>query len=255
MASPANQQLNAKNTIRAASISTDEPCWITAEVNAIEVIRQVSQPLLGASPLSVDQIKQGGSTSSKLWAEIAYHKEGIGRRVAFDINAGMRVSVHACSAQINIITPPVCASVRGSTSSARPSTAEDTFIPGDGLYLDTLLRTSLMPGLAPVRGEAQLTQTFIPDPGDTIFVPCPPGAVGVEIYALGPVFPIAGTWLEQGSVLGTIPPGGAIATIPFLTIAAARTGTVPQPGNAIGISTTNTNVGAIPITYVWNLEF
>lgn len=256
MASPAQLDANGPNTINAASGSTSQPTWWLCEVNAQELMRQITMAELPVSPLPVDTIKGSGGGCSKLWAEVAWHREGIGNRVVFDIAAGMRVAVQACTVQIRIVAPPDHISVRGSTTPV--SGQQNTLDAGPGLYLDTLLRTSVAEGFAPVRSEGLLTQTFLVPAGDTIFVPKPPGTIGVEIYVPGAAFDTAGQWVEFGAPEGTFLPAGNLGFINFFDAVLGTpnwTGLVRRPGNAAGIASTNTNPGPLPFTYVWHLEY
>lgn len=256
--SPARLTSNSRNRIRGPSASSGEPAWWTAEINAQELQRRVNADIQ-VFPSSVDIIRSNGGGCSKLWAEVKWHREGIGNRAVFDIGPGMRIGVHACNVQLDIIRPPDSVSVRG--NGTPPEDPERTpFIEGPGLYLDTLIRASLTEGLAPLRHEALLTQTLnVPNGGAWSF-PCPPGATGVEVFistATGaPGAPTqAAAYVELLDPTGALPPAGFIAPIELLTIAAGRTGVVERPGNAAGIAGSNDSGAPLVYTIVWNLEF
>ena len=242
MESPAAVNSNQANRLRGPSASENAPCWWTVEVNAQEIQRATDQVEV-IRPLSVDTIKTDGGPCSKLWAMVGWHREGIGSRAVFDISAGMRISVNACSVQLDIITPPDCITdVRGP---ALDSTAE---LVGPGIFLDTLIRASIICSCAPIKGPALLTQHIRPA-GDEEFIPCPPGVVEAELYSPGSVAPLLGNWMENPPSSFTPVSTGNVGDIPNLSIAAGRSGFVPRPGNATGIRVT------APTTIVWKLEF
>jgi hypothetical protein len=243
--SPINNLAVAANLIKGASGSSSEANWWTAEVNAVEVIRSTDQPEV-LLPLSVQQIQSQGLPSSKMWAQVGFHKEGIGRRGVIDIGAGMRISAHACSISIDLIVPPDTVSLRGNT--------EGKTMQGPGLFLDTIYRLSVQESFAPVRGLATLTQTFVIDDNATQFVPTPPGAVGLRISLPGaaPVAANAGNWVENNlGALGF----GPISPIPFSTGCPNVSCLSDRPGNAAGVATTNVEGTPRVFTYVWHLEF
>jgi hypothetical protein len=218
-------------------------------VNAREVIRRANNIADTTVSLPESSVKSSGLDTSKLWARAGWHREGIGRSAIFDISAGMRLSVRACNVEIGILTPPECFSLRGNQQAS---------FEGTGTYLDTCFRASVICARAPVRGMALLTQTYVIDPDTSVFVPKPPGAVGIEIFvpganAAGLAAP--GNWVEFGDAFGTAVPGGFLGLIPFLTVAAERTGMVPRPGNAAGVASTNGTDSTLVYTYVWHLEF
>jgi len=254
MSSPASLNRNDGRFIKGPSANEGEPCWWTAEVNAQEIMR-ANDAAEGLRPLPVQVIEQDGVATSKLWAEVTWHREGIGSRAIFDISAGMRISVHACSVQINIWHPPQCLSVRGSTTPT-DGQQQTRLNAGPGLYLDTLIRASIICGCAAQKSNALLTQTLIIPAQGTAFLPVPPGAIAVEIYVPGAGFAIPGNWVDVGTADGTtIPPTGNIGNIPFLTIAAERTGRAPRPGSAVGLSLANTDGTPRVFTVVWYLEY
>lgn len=243
---------NGINRNRLASASECDPCWWTAEINAQEIMRQIS-PAESVIPVPVDVIKDRGISTSKLWCEVSWHRDGIGDKAVFDIGAGMRISVHACTVQMDLITPPRCVVARGPNLN---DLGDISTLDGEGLFLDTIIRGSIICGCTSSKNGALLSQTFIIPPATTIFVPTPPGAIGVDVYgpsaALGG---IAGAWVEFGDPTGVVPPSGPLGTLNFLTIAADRTGVIPRPGNAAGIATVNSDAGAAVVTYVWQLEY
>jgi hypothetical protein len=232
------EPLDTQNTMRLASGSDAEPCWWTAEVMAREVLRSNTlDPAVAALPPSV--IKNG-LTTSKLWVKVGWHKHGIGRMAVFDIGPGMRISVHAGNIEMQLIHPR--------TDFFSVSGNQEPSISGLGLYMDTIVASSVTCGCAPIRGLALLTQTFIVAGGATISVPIPPGAVGCQILIPGvPGFVLAGEYVEFAT-------SGPLAPLNLLTIAAGRTGVVDRPGNASAILSTNTDLVARTFTYVWHLE-
>jgi hypothetical protein len=229
-----------------SSANSGEPCWYTAELYAREIVRVQNVPA-DISNLTKAQIESDGETTTKLWARVRWHRHGIGREVIMDIAAGARISVHACDVGIDVVAPANAREI----GSQLPSGVQ-TFPAASGTFLDTYITSSLVCGPAPVRGEATLTQTFSAASGASVFVPVPPGAVAVQIYVPFAAFAVAGTWVERRP-----PPtlNGALGTISFLTSAPGRTGRVPRPGNAIGISSTNTDGVTRFFTYVWYLAF
>jgi len=252
MESPINPRVSMDAYVSGPSGSCAEPRWWTAEINALEVMRQV---LVGnsASPLPPAVIQGSGLPCSKLWAAVSWHQAGIGRRAVFDIGAGMRISAHSCSLELNIITPPECISVRGSTPQGTLPQSMD----GPGLFLDTIIRASVQESFAPVRGEALLTQTFSLPDATPVFVPCPPGAVGVRISTPGPApgIPNAANWVEFGDPTGSAPPTGLISPVPFSLDCANVSCLSDRPGNAAGVASVNTTGVGRFYTYVWHLEF
>lgn len=253
MESPVRASANGLNRIRVASASDAEPCWWTAEINAQEFMRQIT-PAQTVLPVPVDEIKDRGMSTSKLWCEVSWHRDGIGDKAVFDIGAGMRINIHACTVQMDLITPPRCIIARGPILTDQNTVAG---LDGEGLFLDTLVRGSIICGCAASKNGTLLTQTFVIPPATTIFVPTPPGAIGVEIYGPGAaqLGGVAGAWAEFGDPTGVIPPSGLMGLINFLSIAVDRTGIIPRPGNAAGIATFNPDAGPAVLTYVWQLEY
>jgi hypothetical protein len=262
MAPPINTAANGTNILRGPSGSNGDPCWWTVEVNAQEVGRQIPALAPPVSPLRYAQIQEG-LPCSKLWAEVGWFREGIGRRCVMDIGPGQRMSVNACNVQVNIIHPPQAVTIRGEPgynthAGATPATFP-TLDAGPGLYLDTVLRASVVCSCAPssFRGIL-LTQTLIVPPGTTWQQPCPPGAIGIDLYVpggtAGGLF-LAGFWTEFLDPTGSSPPTGLLATLPFSAISTDRTGLLDRPGNAAGVAGTNTTAGPLAYTFVWHLEF
>jgi len=252
MGSPVRAGANGLNRIRLASASDAEPCWWTAEINAQELMRQIpgAGPVL---PVPVDEIKDRGISTSKLWCEVSWHRDGIGDRAVFDIGAGMRINIHACTVQMDLIVPPRSVIARGPILNDPNGVST---LDGPGLFLDNIVRGSIICGCAASKNGTLLTQTFIIAPGSTIFVPTPPGAIGVDVYGPGAALGgVAGAWVEFGDPTDVLPPSGPLAAINFLTIAADRTGIIPRPGNAAGIATVNPDLGTAVVTYVWQLEY
>ncbi len=253
MQAPINPRVSMDAYVSGPSGSNDEPRWWTAEINALEVMRQAVGPG-PVVPLQPSVIQGSGLPCSKLWAAVSWHQAGIGRRAVFDIGAGMRISAHTCSLELNIITPPECISVRG----ANPQGVPPQSLEGPGLFLDTIIRASVQESLAPVRGEALLTQTiFVPTNGVSVFVPCPPGAVALRISTPGPAVGIvnAGDWVEFGDPTQSTPPTGLISPVPFSLDCANVSCLSDRPGNAAGVATLNTSGVPRFFTYIWHLEF
>lgn len=237
--------------MRLASGSNEEPCWWTASVNAREVIRRAPNVGDVTEALPPSRINSLGFQTSKLWARVGWHKEGVGNVALFDIGPSMRISVHGCNVEMNLVTPPDCYSVRDK------ETLNRSFI-GAGTFLDTTIRSSVVCGCAPVQQSALLTQTIVVPPAAVYSLPQPPGTISAEIYVPGggvAGLTLPGFWAEFIDPAGTAVPGGILATIPFLTIAADRTGLVPRPGNAAGIAGTNNTAVTLVYTVVWKLEF
>jgi hypothetical protein len=238
------------NTIRLASGQEDEACWWTASVNAREFIRRTDNGAAVTTALPPSVINSQGFQTSKMWARVGWFKEGVGNVAVFDVGAGMRISVNACSVEMDLVTPP-------DTFSVRDKQTLDRSFTGTGTFLDTTLRSSVVPGYAPIQQGALLTQTVLVGANLAEEVPMPPGTIAAEIYVPGAVVAgLAGPGFWVEFIDPTAPSsGGNVGTIPFLTIAAERTGFVPRPGNAAGIRLTNTTAGALFYTVVWKLVF
>jgi hypothetical protein len=253
---PSPTSMAAYQVTRGASAHDGEPCWWTVSVNAQEVLRQV--PLaVQVDPLPVSTIRSAGIPTSKLWLEIGWFREGIGRRVVVDIGPGQRLSVNACNVQTNIVHPNECLSIRGERGSHE---GQRPFLTGPGLFMDTLLRTSIVCSCAPSSfSSAVLTQSILmPAFEPATFVPMVPGALGVDIYVPGAIpagLALPGNWTEFGDPTNATPPAGNLGNIPFLSVSAERTGIVDRPGSAAGVAIANPEDVPLMFTLVWHLEF
>jgi hypothetical protein len=203
------------------------------------------------NPLSYDQIRSGGYPTSKLWTEVGIFREGIGRRATFDIAQGQRISVNTCDVGMQIIYPP------GAIVNIRGNRPEDLSgeLQGPGLFLDTILRTSVVPSRAPSTfAPSTLTYTQVVAAGAHYNMPCLPGAIAVDMYVpggQGAGLTRPGSWVEE---LGT-PATAIIGHIPFSGVSADRSGLVDRPGSAVGIYSLNNTATALVFTSVWHLEF
>lgn len=254
MPSPIN--IAANNVTRGAHANDGEPCWWTVSVNAQEVMRQVAAAVQ-VDPLPVNTIRSTGVPTSKLWMEVGWFREGIGRRAVIDIGAGQRLSVNACNVQTNILHPAECVSIRGERGSHE---GQRPFLTGPGLFLDTLLRTSIVCSCAPASfNSAVITQSILmPAFEPPRYIPMVPGALALDIYVPGAVpagLALPGNWTEFGDPTNATPPAGNLGNIPFSGISSERTGIVDRPGSAAGVAIANPEDVPLMFTLVWHLEF
>lgn len=262
MPPPINNAETGTNSIRGPHASSGEACWWTVSVNAQEVIRLITLADLPVNPLPYQTVQQGGSCS-KLWAEVGWFREGIGRRAVMDISAGQRLSVNACNVRVSIITPPNCVTVRGEPGykahAGQPPATFPSLDEGPGMYLDTIFRASIVCSDAPSSfASTLLTQTQLVPNGSAFQFPCIPGALAADLYVPGGAAVLPGApafWAEFIDPTGTVIPGGVIGLMPFSGISADRTGILDRPGNAAGIAGTNTSGVTLAYTVVWHMEF
>lgn len=227
--------------VRLVSNSNSEPCWWTVEVNAREVFRVVE----GAwNPVNNIQINQGFPVS-KLFAQISYHRTGgIGRRILVDIGPGFHLSVHSDSVDVDIVGPEGMSHIPPTTS-----------VTSNGWLLDTKVVGAITCGCASLgKRGATFTQSVAVNAAQTVDVEIPAAATGVEIYAPGYAGAslVAGDFMPSNALVGVV---ASLGRIPFLTIAAQRTGIVPRPSGATHIRTTNDDAATRLYTYVFQLEF
>lgn len=250
MEMPINENANAKNNMSAARSSAFAPCWWTCSVNAVEVVRKV-EGAVPVHPLRYDQIRSQGYPSSKLWAQVGFFREGIGRMVVMDVAQGQRIGTDTTDVGMKIIYPPgAIANIRGDQPEDLAATLQ-----GPGLFLDTILRTSVVPSTAPGSfAPHTLTFTALVGPNATYVIPCPPGAIAVDIFVPGGQtvegMTAIGAWLETYTLSAAL-----VGGVDFSGISSDRSMVVDRPGNAAAFVAVNTSLSTLSYTFVWHLEF